>query len=75
MIVVVCVIRCCTVYVVCVLQYGILLGAGLFSLLGGRGWKEVGALRIASFEIASFEIASFEIASFGTKGSNCFLCP
>jgi hypothetical protein len=55
----------------------------------GRGWREVGALRIASFgiasigiasfglasfEIASFEIASFEIASFGTKGSNCFLC-
>jgi hypothetical protein len=55
----------------------------LFSSLERRGWKEAGALRIASFGIASFGIASFgiayfgiasfEIASFRTKGSN-FLC-
>ena len=42
----------------------LLLCARSFSSLGGRGWREVGALRIASFEIASFENASFE---------NCFL--
>jgi hypothetical protein len=60
-----------------------------FSSLGGRGQREVGALRIAYFGIAYFGIAYFEIAYFGiayfgvayfgiayfgTKESNCFLC-
>jgi hypothetical protein len=33
-------------------------------ILRREGWKEVGALRIASFGIASFGIAFFGIASF-----------
>jgi hypothetical protein len=50
----------------------VLYGILFFSSLGGRGWKEVGALRIASFGIASFGIASFGIASFDFF-FNCFL--
>jgi hypothetical protein len=55
-----------------------------FSSSGGRGRREVGALRIAYFGIAYFEIAYFGIAYFGvayfgiayfgTKESNCLLC-
>jgi hypothetical protein len=41
------------------------IGPNISKILRGEGWKEVGALRIASFGIASFGIASFGIASFG----------
>ncbi len=56
-------IRFCSVYVVCVLRYFIVCTVVL--ILRGEGWKEGGALRIASFGIASFGIASFGIATFG----------
>jgi hypothetical protein len=56
------VIRFCSVYVVCVLRYFIVCTVVL--ILRREGWKEVGALRIASFGIASFGIAFFGIASF-----------
>jgi hypothetical protein len=40
------------------------IGPNISKILRGEGWKEVGALRIASFGIASFGIASFGIAYF-----------
>jgi hypothetical protein len=70
-------------YVVCVLLFAVVL------IIRGRGRREVGALRIASFGIAYFGIAYFGIAYFGiayfgiayfgiayfgTKESNCLLC-
>jgi hypothetical protein len=42
-----------------------IVAAGMrFSSLGGRGWRAVGALRIAYFGIAYFGIAYFGIAYF-----------